>query len=71
MISPSGPHENSAPLGSALLRDQLAPLKYTRRDIFAVLEMTDDTASRFHVVSAASTASPLVTMAVDNVGGEG
>jgi len=42
------------------------------RDIFAVLEMTDDTASRFDVVFAALTgASPLATMAVGNVGGEG
>jgi hypothetical protein len=31
---------------------QLAPSKYARRDIFPVLEMTDDTASRFGVVSA-------------------
>ena len=70
-ISPSGPHENSAPLGSALLKGQLAPSKYARRDIFAVLEMTDDTTSRFDVVSAASTASPLATMAVGNIGVEG
>jgi hypothetical protein len=33
--------------------------------------MTDDTAFRFDVVSAASTTSPLATMAVGNVGGEG
>jgi hypothetical protein len=33
--------------------------------------MTDDTASRFDVVSAALTTSPLATMAVGNVGGEG
>jgi len=68
---PSGPHENSAPLGSALLRGQLAPLKYARRDIFAAIEMIDNMASGLDVVSDASTASPLATMAVGNVGGEG
>jgi len=31
--------------------------------------MTDDMASRFDVVSAASTVSPLATMAAGNVGG--
>ena len=58
-------------LPGATSSGQLAPSKYARRDIFAVLEMTDDTASRFDVASAASTASPLATMAVGNVGGEG
>jgi hypothetical protein len=59
-------------LPGATSSGQLAPSKYARRDIFAVLEMTDDTASRFDVVSDASTgASPLVTMAVGNVGGDG
>jgi len=39
-------------LPGAMSSGQLAPLKYAQRDIFAVLEMTDDTASRFGVVSA-------------------
>jgi hypothetical protein len=45
-------------------------LKYAQRDIFAALEMTDNTASHFDVISAASTVSPLATMAVGNVGGK-
>jgi len=39
-------------LPGATSSGQLAPSKYARRDIFAVLEMTDDTASHFGVVSA-------------------
>ena len=47
LISPSGPHKNSASLGSALFRGQFTPSKYARRDDFAAFEfeMTDTTAT--------------------------